>query len=103
MSDPPPSTCAHRECSEQAVRRCYFCDNVCCERHITVKNGAMCFACAQTEQEKQEERERAAQEAQARAKASGCMMALVLPAGLLLVPLIRLRPRFRRWGRLFRA
>ena len=94
MSDSSQRICAHPECSEPAVRRCYFCENVCCERHVTVKNGAMCFACAQKEQEKREERERAAQEAQAQAKGSGCMMALVLPASLLLVPLMRRRPRF---------
>jgi hypothetical protein len=95
MSEPSAPTCAHPECSEPAVRRCYFCERVCCERHITVNNGAMCHACAQTAQEQREERERA-REAAAQAQSSGCLGVLALLASLLLVLLMR--PRWAAWS-----
>src|SRR5215216_3099634 len=86
--------CDHPDCSLPAVRRCYFCENVCCEQHVNVQNGAMCFACAHKEQEKRAERERAAAEAQA--KASGCLISLLLPVSFVLLNRLRLGRNFRR-------
>src|SRR5215210_4489490 len=89
-------TCDYPGCSEPVARRCYFCENSCCERHITVANGSIRYACAGKEQEKQEERERAAREAQERARASGCLLALAAAMLLLRLPFTHSRPRFRR-------
>jgi hypothetical protein len=76
------SPCAHPTCSEPPVRRCYFCERLCCGNHITLTNGAICYACAADEKAKQTER--AALDAEARGKASGCLLLLLAPVTLLL-------------------
>lgn len=97
MADVHGVTCARPDCSAPAVRRCYFCENTCCENHITVSNGAICFACSAKLQAERKERERAAAEAraaaQARSKGSGCLLTLLPLACILCAIRSRRRPK----------
>jgi hypothetical protein len=85
VSDATARACDEPGCSEPVARRCYFCERSFCRSHGTVTAaGAICETCAGRERQKQEERQKQAEEHAARAKGSGCLVALVLLGPVLL-------------------